>query len=602
MAAGQSRRRDRLIGYLLLSPAFLLVGSLLLYPLIYVFWLSLTDRVAVPGLGPFVGLRHYRALWNDPVFWQAAGTTAGLVVLTALAQLIVGVLTALLLWWRFWGRSLVFLSVFVPWAFPATFSAFAWYWLLIPPFPTFYTLPLQDARWWLEGMLGAGAWPVGIIATMSIWRASSIIAVFLLAGFTALPDELLDVGRLEARHGWRYFWRVVAPLSRRLLALAAIVALVIAYIEYASMYVETGGRITVPVLGTMAYREAIQSGNAPLGAALSLVQIPIAITLMLGCLYVVEGRADRSGIGSSRARAPAEPPPEAPPPKPAQRLASPVAPRRRLRRNALLAGGVVAALLVMVFHLLPVYYTAVQAFRSLPEYAFGNPFWVYQPSFEDLQEAVGNPVLWQWGWNTLVIYGGALLTGLALSLVAGYALARFDLPGARWLARAMFCTYFVPQMAVIIPVFQVFHALALDDSLTGMVLLYFTLTVPFSTWLFYAYFQGLPVEVEEHARLEGGRAQVFFRIVLPLSWPVVMAAGLFAVGMMASDVLYASTFSLTDATKTLPAGLGLNAVELDEWAFANAAILLSSLPIIALCAVLSPYYVRGLRAALIEGS
>jgi multiple sugar transport system permease protein len=166
----------------------------------------------------------------------------------------------------------------------------------------------------------------------------------------------------------------------------------------------------------------------------------------------------------------------------------------------------------------------------------------------------------------------------------------------------MFCAYFVPQMAVIIPVFQVFQALALDDSLTGMVLLYFTLTVPFSTWLFYAYFQGLPVEVEEHARLEGGRAQVFFRIVLPLSWPVVMAAGLFAVGMMASDVLYASTFSLTDATKTLPAGLGLNAVELDEWAFANAAILLSSLPIIALCAVLSPYYVRGLRAALIEGS
>jgi multiple sugar transport system permease protein len=244
----------------------------------------------------------------------------------------------------------------------------------------------------------------------------------------------------------------------------------------------------------------------------------------------------------------------------------------------------------------------VQAFRSLPEYAFGNPFWIYHPSFEDLQEAIGSPALWRWGWNTLVIYGGALLIGLALSLVAGYALARFDLPGARWLARAMFCTYFVPQMAVIIPVFQVFHALALDDSLTGMVLLYFTLTIPFSTWLLYAYFQGLPTEVEEHARLEGGRAQVFLRIVLPLSWPVVTAAGLFAVGMMASDVLYASTFSLTDATKTLPAGLGLNAVELDEWAFANAAILLSSLPIIALCAMLSPHYVRGLRAALIEGS
>jgi multiple sugar transport system permease protein len=435
MAGGQSRRRDRLIGYLLLSPAFLLVGGLLLYPLLYDSWLSLTDRLTVPGLGPFVGLRHYRALWNDPIFWQAAGTTGVLVALTAVAQLVVGVLTALLLWWRFWGRSFVFLSVFVPWAFPATFSAFAWYWLLIPPFPTFYTLPLQDARWWLADLLGAGAWPVGIIAVMSIWRASSIIAVFLLAGFTAIPDELLDVGRLEARHGWRYFRRVVAPLSRRLLALAAIVALVIAYIEYASMYVETGGRITVPVLGTMAYREAIQNGNAPLGAALSLVQIPVAIALMLGCLYAVEGRADRSDRGASRAQGPTEPPAAPLPPRPTARAALPPRPRWRARRHVLLAGGVVAALIVMAFHLLPVYYTAVQAFRSLPEYALGNPFWIYHPSFEDLQEAIGNPVLWRWGWNTFVIYAGALLVGLALSLVAGYALARFDLPGARWRGR-----------------------------------------------------------------------------------------------------------------------------------------------------------------------
>ena len=86
-----------------------------------------------------------------------------------------------------------------------------------------------------------------------------------------------------------------------------------------------------------------------------------------------------------------------------------------------------------------------------------------------------------------------------------------------------------------------------------------------------------------------------------MNWPVIIAAGLFGIGMMGADVLYASTFSLTNATKTLPAGLGLTAVDLEEWASANAAILLSSLPIIAVCAMLSPYYVRGLRAALIEG-
>jgi ABC-type glycerol-3-phosphate transport system permease component len=126
--------------------------------------------------------------------------------------------------------------------------------------------------------------------------------------------------------------------------------------------------------------------------------------------------------------------------------------------------------------------------------------------------------------------------------------------------------------------------------------------VPFATWLFHAYFEGLSRDVEDHARLDGGRVRVILRVVPPMSWPVVAAAALFAIGMMASDVLYASTFALTDSAKTLPGGLGLNAIELDEWASANAAVLLASLPLIGICAVLSPYYVRGLRAALFEGA
>jgi ABC-type glycerol-3-phosphate transport system permease component len=87
-----------------------------------------------------------------------------------------------------------------------------------------------------------------------------------------------------------------------------------------------------------------------------------------------------------------------------------------------------------------------------------------------------------------------------------------------------------------------------------------------------------------------------------MSWPVIIAAGLFSVGMMGSDVLYGSIFSLSNSTKTLPVGLGLTAIDLDEWANVNAAILISSLPIIVACAALGRYYVRGLRAALLEGA
>jgi len=286
--------RERLVGYALLLPACLLVFGLLIYPVFYDLWLSVTGAGLAPG--NLAGLHHYRHLLGDSVFWQAARNTVVLVVVTALVELIVGILTALLLWWRFWGRAFVFLSVFVPWAFPATFSAFAWYWLLMPPFHTFYTLGLQEVRWWLEGVLGMGAWQVLSIAIMNVWRGSSIIAVFLLAGFNAIPEELLDVGRLEAPNRWRYFWRIVAPLSRRFLVLAALVALVVTYMEYASMYIESGGRITVPVLGTLAFRETIQNGNTGLGAALALVPIPFAIALVLCCLRLLEARRAHHGV------------------------------------------------------------------------------------------------------------------------------------------------------------------------------------------------------------------------------------------------------------------------------------------------------------------
>lgn len=592
----------RLTGYLLVFPAALLVFGLLIYPLFYNLWLSVTDALNPGGPGRFVGLHHYRRMFADPEFWQAARNTFLLVVPTALVELVVGVLTALLLWWRFWGRALVFLSVFVPWAFPAAFSVFAWYWLLTPPFHTFYALEALRARSWLEGVFGTGAWQVLSVAIMNVWRGSSIIAVFLLAGFNALPEELLDVGKLEARNAWQYFWRVVVPLSRRFFVLAILVALVITYMEYVSMYVETGGRITVPVLGTLAFRETIQNRNAGLGAALALVPIPFVIGGILYCLRFLErpagvGIPAQSGAGAVLVESGALG-------NGAMRIADPPAARvrSRLRRFALLGGGVGAALAVMVFHLFPVYYTAVQAVRSVREYARGNPFWVYEPTFDDLWEVIQNPTIWSWGWNTFVIFAAVLLLGLTVSLLAGYALSRFELPGGRWLARLMFCSYFIPQVAVIVPVFQLFLPWHLDDTITGVVLLYLTLVIPFATWLFYMYFEGLPSDVEDHALLDGGHERVFLRIVLPMSWPVIVAAGLFAVGMMGGDILYAGTFSLSDTTKTLPAGLGLRAIGLDEWASANAAVLLSSLPIVIVCAALSPSYVRGLRAALIEGA
>jgi multiple sugar transport system permease protein len=594
------------LGYLLCLPALAVVLGLLCYPVIHDLWISLTGASVFSRGEPFVGLHNYvRMFTADPLYWEAARNTMALTVLTAVVEMVLGMLTALLLWWRFWGRSLVFLAVFVPWAFPSSFSAFAWYWLLLPPFHSFYSPQAVALKLWLENDFGWGAMQVLAIAVMNVWRGSSIIAIILLAGFNAIPEELLEYGRLEAKSRWRYFWRVVLPLNRRITVLAALVALTITYLDFVSMYPESGGRIVDPVIGTLAYMQEILNGQTSYAAGLAVTQLPAAFILAFIGLHFVERRRPprppREGswslaggraewLGTMAASTPSPPP-------------RPVSPRRRrLGARLAQAAGLVAALLVFAFHLFPVYYTAVQAVRPLEEFYRGQIFWAYHPEWERLLDTIQDPTFLEWARNTLIVFGLALVVGLGVSLLAGYGLARFRPPGASLLARLSFLTYFVPQTAVILPLYQMYRMTGLDNTITGIVLVYLTLVVPFSTWLFYSYFLGMDVEVEQHAWLDATRLQTFFRVVLPMSWPVVIAAALFSVGMMGSDVLYAGLISLTNDTLTLPAGYAIAATGLDEWADTNAAILVASLPLILACAALGRYYVRGLRSALLEGA
>jgi multiple sugar transport system permease protein len=390
----------------------------------------------------------------------------------------------------------------------------------------------------------------------------------------------------------------MVPLNRRFLLLGGLVAVVISYLDFVSVYLETGGRITFPIVGTQAYMQGIFIGRVGYAAALTVTQLPIAILLAWLGLRWVE-RSPRLSVPEASLRPLST---DVPASLRVQARGLRTSSGWRRRRRALVGAGVLGAIGVFVFHLFPLYYTAVQAVRPLSEFPRGQTFWASNPEWENVVEALNKPVFWQWSLNTLVVFGVVLVVSLTASLMAGYGLARFRLPGAPWLARAMFCAYFVPQMAVMIPMFQIYGRTGLDNTRTGIILLYLTLTVPFATWLFYAYFQGLDSEVEEHAMLDGDRWQAFRHVVLPMSWPVVIAAGLFTIGMMGSDVVYASSFTLTNSSKTLVAGLGITAINLDEWANVNASILAASLPIVIACSALGRYFVEGLRAALVEGA
>lgn len=273
-------------------------------------------------------------------------------------------------------------------------------------------------------------------------------------------------------------------------------------------------------------------------------------------------------------------------------------------------------LLATVYCVFPIYFMLVQSLKSAQEDVFGNPFIVLHPTFESFEElfegrgegrgVIGStlrrayPFL-DWLENTLFVFAGTLVITLAVSLAAAYALGRLRPPGFQWWRRAIFATYVIPQTILFVPLYRVVIVLGLDDSLLALLLVYPTMALPFCVWLLSAYFQHLPREIEESALIEGAsRATAFFRIILPMSRPVLVACGIFTLGTAASDFTIASLFLMSGHNQTIPAGLGTMEVALDELA-AVAGINLMALPVILICALFARGYVRGLTAAMVEG-
>jgi multiple sugar transport system permease protein len=245
-------------------------------------WVSLTDLSPLNDAGPrFVGVENYRQLFADAHFWHAAAVTVGFATLTTLAKLALGVLFALLLARPFRGRTLVFLAIFLPWAYPASVSVIGWYWTLSPPIPTAYSPFMGGLKHAVDGALGSGAWAFLSVTLFNIWRGSSFIGVFLLAGINAVPPELFECALLESRSAWQRFWRVTVPVLRPFFALAVFLSLTTAFADLANVWMLTAGRIIFPVIGTQAYWLAVKGGQFGPASALSLMLVPFLLGVLV---------------------------------------------------------------------------------------------------------------------------------------------------------------------------------------------------------------------------------------------------------------------------------------------------------------------------------
>jgi len=279
---GTRRRREIAAAYALMAPSLLLVLGVLAYPVAWEVWVSLTDFSShSTSAAAFVGLANYARLVTDVDFWAALLTTVLYFAVTTAAKLVLGVALALLLARPGRGRALVFLAVFLPWAYPGGVSVIGWYWLLNPPITTSYSTFMGGIKYAVDGALGTGAWAFTSVALFNIWRGSSFTAIFLLAGLNAIPTELFEYAQLETRSAWQRLHAVTLPLLRPYMALAVFLSFTTAFADLANVWMLTGGRVVFPGLGTQAYWLGIKAGRFAEGAARSLSLVPVLVPAVL---------------------------------------------------------------------------------------------------------------------------------------------------------------------------------------------------------------------------------------------------------------------------------------------------------------------------------
>jgi multiple sugar transport system permease protein len=272
-------------------------------------------------------------------------------------------------------------------------------------------------------------------------------------------------------------------------------------------------------------------------------------------------------------------------------------------------------LAIALYSVFPIYFITVQSLKTPEEDVFGSPLWVRHPSLEnytELFEGAEAPVrgfvvlprvpYLRWLLNSALVLAATLAVTLACAVAAAYALGRLQPPGWRWCRRLLFASYVIPHTVLFIPLYQVLVALRLDDSHGALVVVYATMALPFCVWLLSAYYHHLPREIEESALIEGAsRAGAFARVLLPMSRNVLVAAALFTIGTVGQDFMLASVFLLDPAKQTVAAGLGVMDVSLEELV-AVAGVNIAAVPLMVLCALFARGYVRGLTAAMVEGS
>jgi len=255
----------------------------------------------------------------------------------------------------------------------------------------------------------------------------------------------------------------------------------------------------------------------------------------------------------------------------------------------------------------PFYWMVIATFKqNIDLYGMENNPFIFNlpPTWDNLRLLFSQTRFLTWLANTAIVGAIVVAITLLLSVPAAYALARLTGKWGERLGIGIFLTYLVPPTLLFIPLSRVVASLGLQDTIWSLVLVYPSITVPFSIWLLMAFFKSIPRELEDAAMVDGlTRFGAFIKMVVPISLSGILTVVIFTFTLVTQEYVYALTFISPESQQMVGVGIPIFLVRGDVyyWGSLMAACLIASLPIAFLYNLFLDRFIAGFTVGAVKG-
>lgn len=276
-----------------------------------------------------------------------------------------------------------------------------------------------------------------------------------------------------------------------------------------------------------------------------------------------------------------------------------LAPKERKRNLAF-----VGAIIVTIATLWPFAWMLSTSLK-LPEEVYSRtPVWIPKvPTLQNYIHVWKDTMFPRWFSNSVIVAVLTTVFSLILSVTAAYTISRLRFRGRTLYSIWLLYTQMIPYVFLLLPLFLIIQKMGLINTFTSLVITNSTFALPFSVWMLKGYFDTIPRDLEEAARIDGcTHVGAMWRVIMPLSAPGIAAVGLYTFIVSWQEYMFALTFARTTEMRTLPVGISLMLGDTRVlWGRLMASSVLVTIPVAIAFIYLQKHLVQGLTAGAVKG-